>query len=136
MKKAPIAKKKPRPLERRDPTDDKGEYETGCYYAESNNMALCAGSDSRWYEVALKHCQAWTEHVRGLVMPSAVAGESMRLPAFAWLLANCGDLYDLAFQASCETKVDDEAKRDWFCWLYRWMREYSIEMFDQTPHGK
>lgn len=107
--------------------DDKGEYETGCYYEESNDMALCSMSDSAWHDQAGKLCWAWAEFVRGQAVQCALNGTSMRMTAFAWLLGHCGGLYDRSLALTLRSNLSDNAKRDWFCWLYRWMKDQAQE---------
>lgn len=112
---------------RRDPNEE-GEWETGCHGQRANNMALICSSNYNLYVIANnlfkmwdRAMKAWTKKMGASAMP-----RPFRQEALAWLLQNCGDLYNGVIRedkicCAPEDWVDptpDEI-RDWYCWLYR-----------------
>lgn len=118
----------------RDPTLE-GEYESGCWYAVSNNLALCAMHNGEpFYSVAITKRNEWHAHMKGISDSFAGSPAALRTASLIFLMSKCSMLFDMvANQYHTERKLitPDEA-RDWFCWLHRYFYDEQMEEMGYT----
>lgn len=103
-----------------------GEYETGCYYHESNDLALVTLSNSELSEAVEGIIPEWEVIVKDIVRKTMTTeseelerislGTLLKLgrPVFQQAVELCGRL------GGAKADYDENnVTRDWFCWLHR-----------------
>lgn len=122
---------------------EKGEWETGCFSPEANNLALIALTWSDFSEDLELLPPRWVNAVRRLRKEAmATTREELERISLGWLLTHYKGLYERVAAAAAsvasnspEQREEDykalmestDTIRDWFCWLHRDMVERSNE---------
>jgi len=115
------------------PPSECGEFETGCFTFDANNLALIADTTSEYHkDISDELCPMWNAALSEYQRREFVT-DRRRMETFSlgWLLTNAVALYHRVAADAAQahdnpadkyeqlTVHDRDTIRDWFCWLHR-----------------
>ncbi len=105
----------------RDPAEE-GEWETGCFYWQSNNLALVATSWPMALRALEELFKLWDDYMKTATKRLTwTSAEQARNGSLKWLLANAGNAFDHIRHMSLTPLEDKNAEREREAAIYRYI---------------
>lgn len=107
----------------RSPSDE-GEWESGTHTGAANNMALvCQNNTQQLIDDTQALFKLWDAYMTNWAYTTKIfTRNAAEKTSLAFLMEYGSELTQAVIAESNDEPPDDEALRDWFCWLHRHMK--------------